>query len=316
MESKGREVCPRQNRPAADEPLNCPFTPRRASNKLAPFSLSQRLPALRLNTADSPKKRIVIKIGTGVLTLVRGSAITMHHAMIARIVQAVAELNAAGHQVILVSSGAVAAGLPSFGLTARPSADDMGMLQACAAAGQARLMHIYESHFVQHHLKVAQLLLTHDDITDPKRRANIVTTLENLMRFQPVVPIINENDSVAVYELKVGDNDVLSSEVACLIQADLFILLTSVPGLRRPGATSSEDIVERVENLEEVLHFASDEKGSHSVGGMKSKLQAVGKAVAAGIETLIAHGGHPEQLPDLVAGGGRATRFLAAPRVS
>lgn len=269
-----------------------------------------------MNSAAAAPRKIVIKIGTGVLTLARGQAISLHHAMIARIVQAVAELNAAGHQVVLVSSGAVAAGLPTFGLSARPGADDTGMLQACAAAGQARLMHIYESHFIQHHLKVAQLLLTHDDITDPKRRSNIVTTLESLMRFQPVVPIINENDSVAVYELKVGDNDVLSSEVACLIQADLFLLLTSVPGLRLPGASSPEEIVERVENLDEVLHFASDEKGSHSVGGMKSKLQAVGKAVAAGIETIIASGAHPEQLPDLVAGGGRGTRFIPAPRVT
>ncbi|MGD9746384.1 MAG: glutamate 5-kinase, partial [Verrucomicrobiales bacterium] len=146
----------------------------------------------------SPKK-IVIKIGTGVLTLSRDTSISLHHAMIARIVQAVADLNAAGHQIILVSSGAVAAGLPTFGLNQRPGADETGMLQACAAAGQARLMHIYESHFTQYQLKVAQLLLTHDDITDEKRRANIVTTMDHLLRFRPVIPIINENDSVAVY---------------------------------------------------------------------------------------------------------------------
>jgi len=261
----------------------------------------------------SPKK-IVIKIGTGVLTLSRDTSISLHHAMIARIVQAVADLNAAGHQIILVSSGAVAAGLPTFGLNQRPGADETGMLQACAAAGQARLMHIYESHFTQYQLKVAQLLLTHDDITDEKRRANIVTTMDHLLRFRPVIPIINENDSVAVYELKVGDNDVLSSEVACLIRADLFLLLTSVPGLRSPGAIADSDIVERVDNLEEVLHFANDERGSHSVGGMKSKLQAVGKAVAAGIETIIASGSNPEQLAELVAGRGHCTRFVPSPK--
>ncbi|MEZ5430830.1 MAG: glutamate 5-kinase [Verrucomicrobiales bacterium] len=175
-------------------------------------------------------------------------------------------------------------------------------------------MHIYESHFTQYQLKVAQLLLTHDDITDEKRRANIVTTMDHLLRFRPVIPIINENDSVAVYELKVGDNDVLSSEVACLIRADLFLLLTSVPGLRSPGAIADSDIVERVDNLEEVLHFANDERGSHSVGGMKSKLQAVGKAVAAGIETIIASGSNPEQLAELVAGRGHCTRFVPSPK--
>lgn len=252
------------------------------------------------------KVKVVIKIGTGVLT--RGEGVTLHHAMIARLTQSIADLNAAGHSCIVVSSGAVGAGLMTFGLQSRP--EDTGMLQACAAAGQARLMHIYESHFSHFDLKVAQLLLTDQDLTDPHRRENIKTTLDRLLDFPRVIPIINENDSVAVFELKVGDNDILSSHVARLIGADLLILLTSVPGLRRPETTDPDDIVERVENIDEVLSFASGESGRLSVGGMQSKLRAVKAAVTGGVETVIASGLNPEQLIDLVGGKGRGTRFL------
>ena len=250
--------------------------------------------------------KVVIKIGTGVLT--RGEGVTLHHAMIARLTQSIADLTAAGHSCIVVSSGAVGAGLKTFGLQSRP--EEVGMLQACAAAGQARLMHIYESHFSHFDLVVAQLLLTHQDLTDQKRKENIRTTLDHLLAFRRVIPIINENDSVAVDELKFGDNDILSSHVARLVGADLLILLTRVPGLRRPETADPEDIVERVENIDEVLSYADGSKGKHSVGGMRTKLQAVKAAVTAGIETLIASGLHPEQLIELVEGKGRGTRFL------
>ena len=278
------------------------YTPRR---KQYPPARRPEWPKNAATRSPFSLLKIVIKIGTGVLT--RPRSVALHHAMIARITQSIADLNEAGHRTIVVTSGAVGAGLMTFGLSERPS--DVGMLQACAAAGQARLMHIYESHFSHFGLKVAQLLLTSDDLTDEKRRANVRTTVDCLLGFPGVIPIVNENDSVAVYELKVGDNDLLSSDVATLIGADLLILLTSVPGLRRPGVEDPDDIVERVENVDDVLHFAGDEKGSLSVGGMKTKLTAVKKAVAAGIETIIASGNDPEQLPALVAGGGKGTRF-------
>lgn len=240
--------------------------------------------------------------------LTRGQGVTLHHAMIARLVQAVADLSEAGHQPILVSSGAVGAGLMTFGLEERPV--DTGLLQACAAAGQARLMHIYESHFSHFGLKVAQLLLTGEDLADEKRRANIRSTMDHLLAFPGVIPIVNENDSVAVFELKVGDNDLLSADVAALAGAELLVLMTSVPGLRRPGAEDPGDIVETVDDVDSVMHYAGEDKGKLSVGGMKTKLAAVRKAVEAGIETVIASGHHPEQLLELVAGGGRGTRFL------
>ncbi len=258
-------------------------------------------------SAAKSGKKVVIKIGTGVLT--REPAGKLHHAMIARISQAIADLNGAGHQCIVVSSGAVGAGLNTFGLDTRP--EKLEMLQACAAAGQAALMHLYETHFTHHDLKVAQLLLTHEDLKDEKRRANILQTLDSILQFPHIIPIINENDSVAVFELKVGDNDILSSIVAQLLHADLLVMLTSVPGLRGPDATSEDDIIETVDDIDTVLGFALDEKGALSVGGMQSKLQAVKDAVGAGIETIIAGGSHPEQLLELVEGGGTGTRFAA-----
>lgn len=249
----------------------------------------------------------MIKIGTGVLA--RGDAGELHHAMIARLVQSIAELNHAGHQCIVVSSGAVGAGVVNFGLEERPT--DIAMLQACAAAGQATLMHLYESQFSLHKLKIAQLLLTHHDLEDKGRLRNVNNTLTTLLTFPNIVPIINENDSVATFELNVGDNDTLSSKVAQLIEADLLILLTGVPGLQGPDAKDEDDIITSVEDVDSVLDFAHDEKGSLSVGGMASKLFAVKSAVEAGIETLIASGFNPEQLSDLVNGKGISTRFAA-----
>ena len=251
-------------------------------------------------------KRVVIKIGTGVLA--RGDSGVLHHAMIARLTQAIADLNHAGHQCIVVSSGAVGAGVVYFGLNERPR--EIEMLQACAAAGQAMLMHLYESHFSVHKLKIAQLLLTHHDLEDEKRRGNVSNTLFKLLEFPSIIPIINENDSVATFELNVGDNDTLSSEVAKLAKAELLIMLTSVPGLRGPESKSEDEIVERVEDVESVMAYARDDSGSLSVGGMGGKLRAVKTAVEAGIETIIASGFVPEQLGELVGGKGTGTRFL------
>ncbi|MBP6602540.1 MAG: glutamate 5-kinase [Verrucomicrobiales bacterium] len=251
-------------------------------------------------------KRIVIKIGTGVLTRNAGGEI--HHAMIARLSQAIADINAAGHEVIMVSSGAVGAGMSAFCLTERPT--ETNMLQACAAAGQARLMHLYEGQFGLHGLKVAQLLVTHEDLQDERRSGNVLATLNAILPHRQVIPIMNENDSVSVYELKVGDNDTLSSIVARLAGADMLILLTSVAGLMGPDAKSGDDIIPLVDDIESVLSFVRDEKGALSVGGMASKLRAVEAAVSAGIETLIASGLQPEQLPELVEGRGIATRFV------
>ncbi len=253
----------------------------------------------------STGKRVILKIGTGVLTREHGGA--LNHAMLGRVIQAVSDLADAGHEVAMVSSGAVGAGMSALELEERPQ--EVGLLQACAAVGQARLMEIYDSGFRNFHRKVAQLLLTNEDFQIDKRRDNVLHTLQRLLERRDVIPIINENDSVAVYELRFGDNDQLSARVAELIDADLLVMLTSVPGLRGPEAQDENDIIRRVENLDEVLGFADDSVGKLSVGGMTGKLEAIRIAVEAGIEAVIASGYDPEQLADLAAGGGFCTRF-------
>ncbi len=247
-------------------------------------------------------RRIVIKFGSGILT--KSSGVGLDTEQFETLVHAISGLRAAGHQVIVVSSGAVAAGTMAFGMTTRPT--DTATLQACAAVGQTRLMRLYESMFREHGLLVAQLLLTFDDFAQPARRANLENTLNRLQDFPNVVPIINENDSVATEELKVGDNDQLSASVAVIARADLLILLTAVDGLEANG-----EVLRQVDDIESVLSHVRDEKGRLSVGGMATKLKAVKTAVEAGIETLIANGRNPLQMVQLAAGGGVCTRFSA-----
>lgn len=247
-------------------------------------------------------KRIVIKIGTGVLT--RGKGGHIHHAMIARLSQAISDVHTAGHEVIIVSSGAVGAGLEAFGLEKRPDQTQMKLLQACAAAGQAHLMHLYDSQFGLNGLKVAQLLVTHEDLKGEISSQSVLGTLNTILEHRGIIPILNENDSVAIDEM-IGDNDVLSSILARLVQADMLMLLTSVNGLQASDST----IIPFVEHISEVLTCVRDEKGENSRGGMDSKLRAAQAAADAGIETLIANGNNPEQLLDLVNGDGIATRF-------
>jgi glutamate 5-kinase len=198
-------------------------------------------------------KRIVVKFGSGILATQRG--VGLDQKQFSRLTKEVATLTKAGHQVIVVSSGAVAAGLAGLGLKARP--EELAARQACAAVGQGRLMACYTGHFEKHGLLAGN-----------------------------VVPIINENDTVAVEELKFGDNDRLSAEVALLADAELLILLTSVEGL----LDEKGRLIPRVDDFEEVAKFVRDEKGRLSVGGMASKLHAVQIAVNAGVPTVIASG--------------------------
>lgn len=249
---------------------------------------------------------VVIKIGTGVLTREDG---TLDGASLARLVTAIADLSGEGRRCILVSSGAVGAGTSVLGLSEYP--EDVPTRQAAAAVGQTRLMHAYQNLFSHFEIDVAQLLLTGDDFPSAEHRGRIKDTLQRLLQQPGIVPVINENDSVAVEELRVGDNDLLSARVAILVGARLLVLLTSVDGLLPPG---SEDIIEVVEEVGEVLGYArGDAKGRFSMGGMGGKLQAVQMAVEAGVETVIANGRRPERLQAIVEGGGYATRF--PPRV-
>jgi glutamate 5-kinase len=245
-------------------------------------------------------RRVIIKFGTGILT--KPAGVGLDEDQFARLVHGIAGMRSAGHRPIVVSSGAVGAGSLAFGLPSRPT--DTATLQACAAVGQTRLMHAYDRLFKEHGLLVAQLLLTHEDLYQDVRRTNLHNTLSRLLEFGNVIPIINENDSIATEELKVGDNDHLSAGVARVAQADLLILLTAADGLEAEGR-----VLPRVDSIDEVLTHVRSDKGALSVGGMHSKLEAVRTAVDAGIETIIANGRRPEQLTDLANGEGIGTWF-------
>lgn len=253
-------------------------------------------------------RRIILKFGSGILT--RTDRAEMDEEQLCKLVQAMAELKRNGHQVIVVSSGAVASGLKSMGFRERPQ--DIVTLQACAAVGQTSLMHTYQSYLRGHGLNVAQLLLTHADLESKERAERVRAVLDRLLESNNVIPIINENDSVAVEELRFGDNDKLSARVAVLWQADLLILLTSVPGLMDLKEGGGVNIISEVRDVNTVLHLAEEEKGAFSVGGMGSKLKAVAEAVSRGVECVIASGRHPEQIAELAAGGGIGTRFPLA----
>jgi len=247
-------------------------------------------------------QRIVLKFGSGILARPQGNA--LDEAQFKKLAGAVAGLVATGAQCIIVSSGAVAAGMPVLGLKERPS--DLATRQACAAAGQSRLMGLYTEKFATHGLRVAQLLLTHGDLDSRMRRANAGNTLERLLERGNVVPIVNENDSVAVEELRFGDNDHLSAEVATLARADLLIILTSVDGLMDGKGT----VVPVVRDIGAVAGLVRSDKGKLSVGGMVTKLEAVRLALAAGIPTVIANGRKPRTIAAIAKGGSGGTRFL------
>jgi glutamate 5-kinase len=248
------------------------------------------------------RKRIVIKFGTGILT--RSTGTSLHPGQFRRLTTEVAELVREGHQCLLVSSGAVGAGLMLLKLQERPT--DLPSIQACAAVGQSRLMRLYESLFHRHGLHVAQLLLSHQDIDSRSRYQNARNTLERLLRFRNVVPIINENDSVAVEELRFGDNDRLSAEVAILANADLLVILTSVSGL----LDEKKQLIGKVTDIDAVSHLANDETGTYSTGGMITKLQAVKMAVQSGIAGFIASGYEPGILRAIISGQPIGTHFL------
>jgi glutamate 5-kinase len=248
-------------------------------------------------------QRIVLKFGSGILARPRGNA--LDRSQFRKLAGAVAGLVVGGAQCVVVSSGAVAAGMSVLGLTERPG--DLVTRQACAAAGQSRLMGLYSEMFAAHGLGVAQLLLTHGDLDSRTRRENAGNTLERLLEGGKLVPIVNENDSVAVEELRFGDNDHLSAEVATLARADLLIILTSVDGLM----DAKGRVVPVVWDIEAVEGLVREEKGKLSVGGMVSKLQAVRLAVAAGITTVIANGRKPGGVAAIAAGKAGGTRFPA-----
>ena len=245
--------------------------------------------------------RIVVKVGSSSLTTAEGG---IDPARLNRLVDAVVDIRAHGTQVVLVSSGAIAAGLQPLGLTTRPR--DLASQQAAASVGQGLLMQHYTERFGMHGLRVGQVLLTVDDLTRQSSYRNALRTLGRLLNLQ-AVPIINENDTVATHEIHFGDNDRLGALVAQLVRADGLVLLSDVDGLytAHPDEPGSRRI-EHVENLDHLEVDTSRAGTSIGTGGMTTKLQAAQIATSAGIPVVLARA---DQARVAMSGGDVGTYF-------
>ncbi len=252
--------------------------------------------------------RIVVKLGTGVLT---NSQKLIDPAQLEQLVAQVAALRRAGKEVVLVTSGAVGAGMGALGYNTRPT--DLAEKQACAAVGQTRLMAVYEKLFATHGLVVAQVLLTHDDLEHHERHLNARNTLVTLLG-RGVVPIINENDAVSFTEIKFGDNDKLSALVASLLPADLLVILTTVDGvIENFGQKNAKTllVIEKIDGGIETM--AGGTTSETAVGGMKSKIDAAKIVVRSGIPLVIAPGYQKDVLAKILDGEDAGTLFVAQP---
>jgi glutamate 5-kinase len=255
-------------------------------------------------------KRALVKIGTGVLAGTDGLDLNIVEQLVDEMVQ----LRSRGIQIVIVTSGAIASGKHRMGITGKLKS--MPQKQACAAIGQGRLMRIYSNAFGKHSVYVAQILLTMSDLTDRTRFINVRNTLSTLMDWN-VVPIINENDTVSVDEIKFGDNDHLAAMIANIIQADILINLTNTEGLfdRNPTGKQRAKLIKLVHEItDEIESMATAEADPLGMGGMRSKVIAAQKVTACGIPYIIARGKTKGILADVFAGKEKGTLFLPSPQ--
>ncbi|RJS95417.1 glutamate 5-kinase [Salinisphaera sp. Q1T1-3] len=255
-------------------------------------------------------KRWVVKIGSALLTDDgRGLAAARLHEWTRQLAALVEQ----GHEIVIVSSGAVAEGMSRLGWAARPTA--LRELQAAASVGQAGLVEAYSRCFATYGRQTAQVLLTHDDVSDRARYLNARRTLSTLLGLG-VVPIVNENDAIAIDEIRVGDNDTLGALVANLLDADGLILLTDQCGLYNADPrvdAGAELIVQREAYDDALLKMAGDSHGNLGRGGMQTKIRAARQAADAGAFTVIAHGTTPDVLTRIVAGETVGTLLIPKP---
>jgi glutamate 5-kinase len=255
----------------------------------------------------SQVKRVVIKIGSSVLTNQYGE---ISESMFEEIAEGASKIRSRGIDILLVSSGAIAAGMKKLKLREKPK--DISMKQAIAACGQSTLMWYYEKAFSAFGERVAQVLLTHDGLSARKRFLNARKTLFTLLRMG-VIPIVNENDTVAVEEIMFGDNDNLAALVTSLVEADLLILLTDIDGLYDKDPRNHKDaklisVIDEInKNIEE---GAGDTFGRTTTGGMRTKIEAAKTAAAFGVPTIIANGKKSSVLSDIFDGKEIGTLFL------
>ena len=251
--------------------------------------------------------KLVVKVGTSTLAHATGRLNIRH---VEELVKVLSDLKNAGHQVILVSSGAIGMGVGKLNLPGRPA--DMPTKQAAAAVGQCELMYTYDRLFAQYNHTVAQILLTGEDIDHADRRQNFENTMARLLELG-VLPVINENDTVATAEIKVGDNDTLGAIVACCVEADLLVLLSDIDGLYTadPHRDPNAALIPVVEAITPEVEALAGGKGSDlGTGGMATKLRAAQMVMAQGCDMVIANGDRPELLYDIAAGEPAGTRFV------
>lgn len=256
------------------------------------------------------KKRVVVKIGSSSLN--HESTGNLNFTKLEKLVRELCDMRNQGMDVCLVSSGAIAVGRKSIGLTERPKT--ISTKQACAAVGQARLMMTYQKMFSEYHQTVGQVLMTKGTMLDNVARKNAQNTFEELFRLG-VIPIVNENDTVSTYEMQFGDNDTLSAIVASLVGADLLVLLSDIDGLFTDDPHENPDakLIHVVEKLDEsVLHMAKGTTGSDvGTGGMATKLTAARIATLSGADMIIANGKDVGVLHEIFEGEFVGTTFLS-----
>jgi glutamate 5-kinase len=259
--------------------------------------------AVTMQPAAALPKRIVVKLGTGVLTSSIGELNTER---IAAVCSEVAALRTRGTEVIIVSSGAVGLGMSALQLSKRPK--DLSKKQACAAIGQSLLMQTWQAGFAPHKLTVAQVLLTHEDLRGRARYLGVKATLRQLVDYD-TIPVINENDAVSAAEIKFGDNDTLSAMVASLVEAQHLVILSTAPGLiDLQGSREIVPVVERI--TPEIEAMAGGTTSETATGGMISKISAAKLATRSGCGVFIASGAEPDILMRLLSGRGPGTFFV------
>ena len=252
--------------------------------------------------------RIVVKVGTSTLTHATGN---LNIRRMEKLCRVLSDIKNAGHEVILVTSGAVGMGVGKLSLKEKPK--DIPLKQAVAAVGQCELMYTYDREFSQYHHNIAQILLSAYDVENAERRSNFHNTIFRLLELG-VLPIINENDTLATEELGIGDNDTLSAVVAVSANADLLVLLSDIDGLytASPKADKDAKLLTEVRGITPEILALADGKGSElGTGGMATKLQAAQTVNDAGIDMIIANGADPDVLYSIVEGRSVGTRFVA-----
>jgi glutamate 5-kinase len=258
------------------------------------------------------KKRIVVKVGTSTLS---HDANGLNFRNIERLARTLADIRNMGHEVVLVSSGAIGAGAGKLHMQERP--EDLRMKQAVSAVGQCELMHIYDKYFGEYGATVGQILLTRDDIDRPKVKKNLLGTFEAMLGLG-VIPVVNENDSVCIEEIEsehkiFGDNDTLSAIVAALLEADILAILSDIDGLydRDPRKDPEAQLIREVKEIDAKIISLAGGKGSRfGTGGMVTKLSAAQICEKYGINMVITNGSRPEGLYEIIEGKPVGTLFL------